>query len=261
MVVSPDIIGNNPLLNTMFSSGEGTDEMQEYREQQRESELRLLGTMLFQSILLAFCILLYVNWTWSHFDSSYESAIFYGFAGFSVQAAFYFVYRAMFEDSSQHRRQLKRMRNANRRRMASLKFEQEKAQLEAVLNQQLGIFQANANHAMADNVITQQESDSLMGNLQDIQQAMAALSALQLGTGLQPQGTQVELPTPESLGIDRHRVMGIPVGPKLTLNQPIPTKTSVQSSDKNSLDLNPSGTQEQKVAQHAANLETVAENL
>jgi len=91
-------IGTNPILETlMFGNGqqEMTDEMQEYRERQKESELRLLGTMLFQSILLAFCILLYVNWSWSHFDSSYESAIFYGFAGFSVQAAFYFIYRAV----------------------------------------------------------------------------------------------------------------------------------------------------------------------
>lgn len=38
-----------------------SEEMQEFRDHQRENELRLLGTMLFQSILLAFCILLYVN--------------------------------------------------------------------------------------------------------------------------------------------------------------------------------------------------------
>ena len=107
-------IGTNPLLETMMfgdGSHNASAEMQEYREKQREAELRLLGTMLFQSILLAFCILLYVSWDWSHFNSAYESAIFYGFAGFSVQAAFYFIYRAVFEDSSDHRRQLKRMRN------------------------------------------------------------------------------------------------------------------------------------------------------
>ena len=101
MVVSPEMIGNNPLLNTLWGSEVGEEE-QDYRDQLRESELRLLGTMLFQSVLLAFCILLYVNWTWSHFNTAYESAIFYGFAGFSVQAAFYFIYRAAFEDSNQH---------------------------------------------------------------------------------------------------------------------------------------------------------------
>jgi hypothetical protein len=232
--------------------------MQEFRDHQRENELRLLGTMLFQSILLAFCILLYVNWTWSHFDTSYESAIFYGFAGFSIQAAFYFVYRAVFEDSSQHRRQLKRMRNSNRRRMATLKFEQEKAQLEGVLNQQLGIFQANATHAMSDNVINQQESEQLMGNLQSIQQAMSALSGLQGQViGLQPQGAaSIKLPTPASLGIDRHRIMGIPIGPSLTLNQPIPVKAaSAASSEKSSLNLSPSGTTEERTKAIAEALE------
>jgi len=251
------MIGNNPLLNTMFGNHDDSEEMVEFREHQRENELRLLGTMLFQSILLSFCILLYVNWTWSHFDTSYESAIFYGFAGFSVQAAFYFVYRAVFEDSSQHRRQLKRMRNSNRRRMATLKFEQEKSQLEGVLNQQLGIFQSNATHAMSDNVINQQESEQLMGNLQGIQQAMAALSGLQgQMSGLQPQGTSIQQHTPASLGIDRHRIMGIPIGPSLSLNQPIPVKApSAASSEESSLNLSPSGTTEERIEARAAALE------
>ena len=142
--------------------------------------------MLFQSILLAFCILLYVNWTWSHFNTAYESAIFYGFAGFSVQAAFYFIYRAAFEDSNQHRRQLKRMRNANRRRMAALKFEQEKAQLEVVLNQQMMLYKNNLGAAMADGVITD-ESQMLAGNLQGIQAALSQLTALQGGQQQMPQ--------------------------------------------------------------------------
>ena len=236
MVVSPDIIGNNPLLNTLM--GEVSDEEQDYRDQLRESELRLLGTMLFQSILLAFCILLYVNWTWSHFNTAYESAIFYGFAGFSVQAAFYFIYRAMFEDSSQHRRQLKRMRNSNRRRIAQLKFEQEKAQLEVVLGQQMAMYQGNLSAAMADNVITPTESQQLMGNLEGIQQVMTQIQALQSQSA--PQAPL----TPEQFGIDRHRIMGIPIGPKLTLNSPIPTtQPSAPSSATSSLDLTPSGTE------------------
>ena len=224
--------------------GETNEEEQEYRDQLRESELRLLGTMLFQSILLAFCILLYVNWTWSHFNTAYESAIFYGFAGFSVQAAFYFIYRAAFEDSNQHRRQLKRMRNANRRRMAALKFEQEKAQLEVVPNQQMMLHKNNLGAAMADGVITPDESQMLAGT-QGIQAALSQLDALQGGQQQMPQGTSAsrsEAPTPEAYGIDRHRIMGIPVGPKLTLNQPIPTKTpSAESSERNSLDLTPEG--------------------
>jgi hypothetical protein len=241
------------------SAGDMTAEMQEYREKMKESELRLLGTMLFQSILLAFCILLYVNWSWSHFDNSYESAIFYGFAGFSVQAAFYFVYRAVFEDSSDHRRQLKRMRNKNRQRMAHLKFEQEKAQLESVLGQQMGIYQRNLGHAMADNVITPQESEVLAGNLGDIQQLMAQIQQL---TQVQQGGQQVQQVqraplTPESMGIDRHRIMGIPVGPSLTLDSSLPKSTQ----DSSVLNLSPQGTQDELVAQEAAQLEQAAENL
>jgi len=253
-------IGTNPLLETMMfgdGSRDMTEEMQEYREKQKEAELRLLGTMLFQSVLLAFCIMLYVNWSWSHFNTAYESAIFYGFAGFSVQAAFYFIYRAVFEDSSDHRRQLKRMRNKNRQRMAHLKFEQEKAQLEAVLGQQMSIYQNNLGAAMADNVITPQESEVLAGNLSEIQQLMAQLQQLQQ-VQQQPQQTQQSQPvTAESLGIDRHRIMGIPVGPKLTLDQSLPKS----SQDSTVLNLAPQGTQDQIVAQEAADLEQAAESL
>jgi len=253
-------IGTNPLLETMMfgdGSKDMTEEMQEYREKQKEAELRLLGTMLFQSVLLAFCIMLYVNWSWSHFNTAYESAIFYGFAGFSVQAAFYFIYRAVFEDSSDHRRQLKRMRNKNRQRMAHLKFEQEKAQLEAVLGQQMSIYQNNLGAAMADNVITPQESEVLAGNLGEIQQLMAQLQQLQQ-LQQQPQQTQQSQPvTAESLGIDRHRIMGIPVGPKLTLDQSLPKS----SDDSTVLNLAPQGTRDQIVAQEAADLEQAAENL
>jgi len=253
-------IGTNPLLETMMfgdGSKDMTEEMQEYREKQKEAELRLLGTMLFQSVLLAFCIMLYVNWSWSHFNTAYESAIFYGFAGFSVQAAFYFIYRAVFEDSSDHRRQLKRMRNKNRQRMAHLKFEQEKAQLEAVLGQQMSIYQNNLGAAMADNVITPQESEVLAGNLGEIQQLMAQLQQLQQ-LQQQPQQAQQSQPvTAESLGIDRHRIMGIPVGPKLTLDQSLPKS----SEDSTVLNLAPQGTRDQIVAQEAADLEQAAENL
>lgn len=254
-------IGTNPLLETMmFGDGmhNASAEMQEYRERQRESELRLLGTMLFQSILLSFCILLYVSWDWSHFNSAYESAIFYGFAGFSVQAAFYFIYRAVFEDSSDHRRQLKRMRNKNRQHMAKLKFEQEKAQLESVLNQQMGIYQRNLAGAMADNVITPQESEVLAGNLDTINHLMAQIQALQNQVAMpQQQQVQHQPVTPESLGIDRHRIMGIPVGPKLTLDDSLPKS----SQDSTVLNLSPAGTQDQVVVQEAQKLEEAADAL
>ena len=156
-------IGKNPLLNAVIFDPheEESDEMRRYREKQKESELNLLGTMLVQAVVLALCIVLYTEWKWSHFGSTYESALFYGMAGFSVQAAFYFTWRAIFEDSQKHRRQLKRMRSSNRRMMGEMKFQQEKAQLQAVLNQQMGIYEQNLTAAMEDNVIDAQESQVL----------------------------------------------------------------------------------------------------
>ena len=119
-------IGTNPILETVMF-GDGTkdmpDEMQEYRERQR-GRITLLGTMLFQSVLLASVFSCQLEL--EPFPKLYESAMFYAFAGFSVQAAFYFIYRAVFEDSSDHRRQLKRMRTKNRQRMAHLKFQQKR---------------------------------------------------------------------------------------------------------------------------------------
>ena len=96
----------------------------------------------------------------------------------------------------------------------------------------------------------------LAGNLGDIQQLMAQLQYIQ---NLQQQPQQVNSPqvTAESLGIDRHRIMGIPVGPKLTLDQSLPKS----SQDSTVLNLSPQGTQDQVIAQEAANLEQAAENL
>ena len=144
--------------------------------------------------------------------------------------------------------------------MAHLKFEQEKAQLEAVLGQQMGIYQRNLGAAMADNVITPQESEVLAGNLGDIQQLMAQiqqLSNIQQAPQQAQQQVQQQPVTAESLGIDRHRIMGIPVGPKLTLDQSLPKS----SADSKVLNLSPQGTQDQVVAQNAAQLEQAAENL
>ena len=86
--------------------------------------------------------------------------------------------------------------------MAKLKFEQEKAQLESVLNQQMGIYQRNLAGAMADNVITPQESEVLAGNLDTINQLMAQIQSLQAQDTMPQQQQQVQRQpvTPESLG-------------------------------------------------------------
>ena len=121
----------------------------------------------------------------------------------------------------------------------------------------MSIYQSNLGAAMADNVITPQESEVLAGNLSEIQQLMAQLQQLQQ-VQQQPQQAQQSQPvTAESLGIDRHRIMGIPVGPKLTLDQSLPKS----SQDSTVLNLAPQGTQDQIVAQEAADLEQAAENL
>lgn len=207
---SPIGFAGNPVLGAVMGlDSEVSSEMEEYKEQQRERELHLLGTMLFQALMLALCILLYQEWTWSHFNTAYESAIFYGFAGFSVQAGFYFVYRAMFEDSASHRRQLKKMRSGNRRKMAAMKFQVEKSQQELMLQQQMAQFQLMIQNSLAnDGVIDSQEDAALQNQMASIQALINQMKA--------PTQTQQQVSLdPKELGIDRHRVMGIPVGPSL----------------------------------------------
>ena len=208
---SPIGFAGNPVLGAVMGlDNEVSSEMEEYKEQQRERELHLLGTMLFQALMLALCILLYQEWKWSHFNTAYESAIFYGFAGFSVQAGFYFVYRAMFEDSASHRRQLKKMRSGNRRKMAAMKFQVEKSQQELMLQQQMAQFQLMIQNSLAnDGVIDSQEDAAL-------QNQMASIQALinQMKAPAQQQGQQLNL-DPKAMGLDRQRVFGVPVGPSL----------------------------------------------
>ena len=93
----------------------------------------------------------------------------------------------------------------------------------------------------------------LGGNLQEIQRLMNQLQMLQGG---QVQQTQAAPVTPESLGIDRHRIMGVPVGPKLTA-EPLQTPSSASSV----LNLQPSGTQDKVVLQEAQALEDAASEL
>jgi hypothetical protein len=208
---SPIGFAGNPLLGTVMGVDNDTStEMEEYREKQKERELHLLGTMLFQALMLALCIVLYKEWTWSHFNSAYESAVFYGFAGFSVQAGFYFVYRAMFEDSASHRRQLKKMRSGNRRKMAGMKFQVEKSQQELMLKQQMMQFELMLSNSMADGVIDNNEDALLQNQMATIQNLINQMKVPKVA---QPQ-QQVSL-DPKALGMDRHRVMGVPVGPSL----------------------------------------------
>ena len=62
--------------------------------------------------------MLYETWEFSQFSEAYQAALFYGMLGFTFQSTLYFMWRTMFEDSSKHRRELKRMKNRQRNRMA-----------------------------------------------------------------------------------------------------------------------------------------------
>ena len=117
--------------NTTQSAGD-TVNREELAQIQKEQETRLIGTFMVQALFLALAILLSSEWEWSQFGEPYEAALFYGIFGFSLQASLYYVYRTMFEDSASHRRELKRMRNRQKNKMAMIKFEIEKKQMEAL---------------------------------------------------------------------------------------------------------------------------------
>jgi hypothetical protein len=252
---------SNPLVGTLLDMNdpELSEEMILAREEQREHELRLLGTFLFQAFFLALCILLYERWEWSQFNSLYEAMVFWFTASFALQAGFYFVYRAGFEDSNSHRKGLRRMRQSNKRRLAMLKYQQEKIQLEQVLNQQLIGFQRTLTDANSDGIITPQENTMLGNQLAEVMKTMQQL-----------QGTpapQQKVLTPADVGLGRMDIMGLPIGPKLTVAS-IPDgglasgQASFQGGPPNPhLNLQPSGTREEQVIQNAQQMEAINEQV
>ena len=236
----------NPLMGMM--AGQGSDVSEEFlkkQEEDREREVRLLGTMLFHAFFLSMCILLYDRWSWSQFSNSYESMLFWFMASFAVQAGFYFIYRAAFEHTSSHRKSLKQLKQQSRRTMTNLKYQHERMQLEQALAQQSALFQNTLNTAMSDGTIDAQENVKLEDALKQILET--------LGSGeqdpplvpqtLQPQGVQ-QL-TPEELGIDRNTIMGIPMGPSLVYPQQtyqVPMEAPIRPhpvEEKQNLDLTP----------------------
>ena len=97
---------SNPLVGQMFDPAamDMNEEVMMEREAQKEHELRILGTMLFQAFFLSMCILLYERWEWSQFNNTWEALVFWFTASFALQAGFYFVYRAGFEDTNNHQK-------------------------------------------------------------------------------------------------------------------------------------------------------------
>jgi len=224
---------NSPLLDLMYAQtgdmGESVSR-EDMMEIQREQEARLLGTFFVQAIFLALSVMLYSAWEWSQFSQPWEAALFYGLMAFSLQAALYFSYRTMFEDSSNYRKELKRMKNKQKKRMAKMSFEMRKMQTEALLGHQMQQYQQQMQLANADGVIDSGESAMLQHQMQQIQQTAQAGG---LGNGLDLEALA------RQLGIDQFKLGPIPLGPRMTMNQTLPSSLSLPPQDPNKLDLNP----------------------
>lgn len=228
---------NSPLLDLMYNNGPvigDTVSKSDMMDIQREQEARLLGTFFIQAIFLALAIMLYATWQWSQFGQPWEAALFYGLLSFSLQAALYFSYRTMFEDSTNYRKELKRMKNKQKRSMAQMSFEMRKLQTEGLLQNQMAQYKAQMAMAEADGVITPAEQVLLNTQRQTIQNTAQA-------EGMQNLDIE-ELA--RQLGIDRFRLGPIPIGPKLTIAQQ-PTRNVTMRplaplDESNKLDLNPS---------------------
>ena len=220
---------NSPLLDLMYTPSQDVGETisrEDMMEIQREQEARLLGTFFIQAIFLALSIMLYSAWEWSQFSEPWESALFYGLMAFSLQAALYFTYRTMFEDSSNYRKELKRMKNKQRKRMAQMSFEMRKMQTETLLTQQMQQYQQQMALANADGYIDKASKLCLQQQLAAIQQTAGGVGNAQ---DLEKMARQ--------LGIDQFKVGPIPLGPRLTLS---PAPTTNMPIAGNSLNLSPS---------------------
>ena len=122
-------------------------------------------------------------------------------------------------------------------------------------------FNNNLQHAVSDGVVTQQEQTDLNSQMS---QLLQSINQLQGGETLSP-----NLPSAQQLEVDRHRIMGVPVGPRLTID-PLMTTSNVPLKEGvaqftnegpptvGTLDLTPPGTKEEKDRQRAAALEQAA---
>ena len=226
----------SPLIDLVYNDANSnlgdTISRDELFELQREQEARLLGTFFVQSIFLALAIMLYASWDWSQFGQPAEAALFYGLMGFSLQAAMYFSFRTLFEDSSNHRRELKRMKSKQKRKMANISFEIRKMQTENILQQQMAQYKTQMQMANADGVITPQEQAIL-------NQSISAIKNTAQAGGM---GNMTLEELAKELGIDRHKIGPILIGPKLTFDQVPMSTMNIAPSQKEDLklDLNPS---------------------
>ena len=229
----------NPLTDAIFTGDKNNqyNEMtnEDIVQMQKEQENRLIGSMMVQSIFLALAIMLYETWSWGKFGQVWQSALLYGMLAFCFQASLYLLYRTMFEDSTNYRRNIKRMKNKNKRRMAQIKYEVDKQRTEWMLEQQINQFQQSAMMAQADGIVSPAEQAVLNQQYQQVQQ-------MDQQTPQVNANVQYDLDAlARQLGLDRHRVGPIPVGPSLTISQPpLETFQVPQTPRPETLDLDPS---------------------
>ena len=224
---------NSPLLDLMYSNAPvvgDTISRDDMLEIQRDQEARLLGTFFIQAIFLSLAIMLYATWDWSQFGEPWEASLFYGLLSFSLQAALYFSYRTMFEDSTNYRKELKRMKNKQKRSMAQMSFEMKKMQTESLLQNQMSQYKAQVHMAQADGVVTPAEQVLLNNQMNQIQQTA------QVGNMGQMDIDELA----RQLGIDRFRLGPFPIGPKLTIaQQPVTNVVMSPLEATTKLDLTP----------------------
>jgi hypothetical protein len=106
----------------------------------KEKEHRILGIMLFQALFLGICVVLYEYWEWSHFDSTWESGLFYFCAAFVFQGACYSTYKVVF---------LKRLLRLSEEELEQKKMRHAKAQ-QTYFQQQMRLMNAMMQHDYID---------------------------------------------------------------------------------------------------------------
>ena len=198
------------------------DEVYEF---QREQEQSLIRNVALDSIILILAMILYESSDIKNFYNVYYTASFFGVMAFSFHIGFRFAFRSMYEDSAIHRRENKRMKRKMRKEMSGLKLQMDKQRQQALFQHQMTAMKSQYDMAMLDGNISQQE------------QAMLDNTQAQMATHYTPQ--QLD-DMARQLGIDRHRVGPIPVGPPLTISPAPLGSVTVGPVPTNKADLDPS---------------------
>ena len=198
------------------------DEVYEF---QREQEQSLIRNVALDSIILILAIVLYESSDIKNFYNVYYTAAFFGVMAFSFHIGFRFAFRSLYEDSAIHRRENKRMKRKMRKEMSNLKLEMDQQRQQALFKHQMASMRVQHEMAGLDGTISPQEQ-AILDNTH--QQMMSQYTPQQLDD------------MAKQMGIDRHRVGPIPVGPSLTISPAPLGNVAVIPIPSNKVDLDPS---------------------